>query len=91
MAKPFLETGEHGGFIARLNIDDAAGKQPGLSERRRKEILPGDAPEHLAFGARGNAGGKERRRGAIDRPVAAAGDLVQRAERQPASRQRLVD
>ena len=81
MTKPFLETGEHGGLVAGLDIDDATGQQPGLGERGRKEILPGDAPQHLALGAGGNARGKQRRRRTVDRPIAATGNLMQRPKR----------
>jgi hypothetical protein len=41
--------------------------------------------------ARGDAGGEQGRRCAVDRGIAAASDLVQRAERQPTARQPAVD
>lgn len=88
---PFLEAGEHRGLVAGLDMDDTAGQQPRLGQRWGEEILPGDAPEHLAPGACCNAGGEERRGGPIDRPVAASCHLMQRPERQSASRQHLVD
>ena len=65
--------------------------EPGLRERRREQVLARDAPEHLAAGAGGDPGGKQRRGRAVDRAIAAAGDLMQRAERQSASRQMPVD
>ena len=89
--KPFLETGEHGLLIAGLDIDDAVGQETGLGEGGREEILPRDAPQHLAPCARGDAGGEQRRGRAVDGAIAAAGDLMQRAERQTASRQMPVD
>jgi hypothetical protein len=51
----------------------------------------GDAPEHLAPAARGNRRCKQCCRRAIDCTIATAGDLMQRAERQPSSRQPTVD
>ena len=68
-----------------------SGTQAGLGQGRREQILPGDAPQHLALGPRRDAGGEQRRGRAVDRAVAAAGDLMQRAERQSASRQTPVD
>ena len=87
MPQPFLETGQHRLLVAGLDIDHAVGREAGLGERRREEVLPGDAPQNLARGARGDPGGEQRRGRAIDRAVAAAGHLMQRAERQSASRQ----
>ena len=82
MPQSFLETGQHRLLIGRLDIDHPVGRQPGLSERRREEVLAGDAPQHLAPCPRGNSCGKQRRRRAVDRAIAAAGHLMQGAERQ---------
>ena len=82
MPQPFLETGEQRLLIARLHIDDAVGQETGLGDGGRKEILPGDTPQHSTFCARRNSGGEERGGRAIDRAVAAACDLMQCAERQ---------
>lgn len=91
MAQSFLETGKQGLFVTGLDIDDAIGMKPGLRQRRRKQIVPRDAPQHLAGGSCSDAGGKECCRRAIQRTVSAAGDLMQRPQRQPSSRQNPVD
>ena len=90
MAQPLLETGQNALVVARLDIDHPVGQQPGLGEGRGEQVRPGDAPEHLAAGARGDAGGEQCRRRAIERAIAAAGDLVQRAAREPSARQPAV-
>ena len=82
MTQSFLETGQHGLLIGRLDIDHPVGRQPGLSEGRREEILAGDAPKHLAARPGGNSRGEQRRRRAVDRAIAAASHLMQGAERQ---------
>src|SRR5580704_12803195 len=87
----FLETDEDRRLIARLDIDHAIGHEPGLREGRGEQILPGDTPEHLATRARGNSRREESRGGAVDRAISAAGHLMQRAERQAASREMPVD
>ena len=91
MAQSFLEAGEHRLLVAGLDVDHPGRRQAGLGKRGREQILAGDAPEHLAFGARGDAGGEQRRRRAVDRAVAAARHLVQRAEGKPAAGQHRVD
>ena len=68
-----------------------SGRETDLGQRRREQVLPGDAPQHLALGPRRDAGGEQRGRSAIDGGVAAARDLVQRPKRQPAARKPAVD
>ena len=85
VSKSLLDAGEHRAFVAGLDIDDAVGSKASLGERRREQVRAHDAPQHLAFGAGGYPGGEERRGRAIDRSVTAAGDLVQRSQREPAS------
>ena len=46
MAHSFLETGKHSILAPGFNVDDPVRCQPGLGERRGKQILPDDAPEH---------------------------------------------
>ena len=87
----FLETDEDRLLIARLDIDHAVGHEPGLREGRGEQILPGETPEHPATQPRSDSRRKERRGGAVDRAMAAAGHLMQRAKRQAASRQMPVD
>ena len=68
-----------------------SGGETDLGQCRREQILPGDAPQDLAFGPRRDAGGEQGGRSAVDGGVATAGDLVQRPERQPAARKPAVD
>ena len=91
MTHAFLETGQHGLLVAGVDVDDAIRGETDLGQGRREQILPGDAPQDLALGPRRDAGREQSRRGAVDGGVAAAGDLVQRPERQPATRQSVVD
>ena len=91
MTDPFLETCEHAFLVAGVDVDDAVRGETDLGQSRCKQILPGDAPQDLSFGARRDAGGEESGRRAVDGGIAAAGDLVQRPERQPAARQPAVD
>ena len=82
MPQPFLEAGEHRLLVAAFDIDDPVGVQPGLRQRRREQVRSREAPQHLAARAGGDPGGEKRRGRAVDRAVAAAGDLMQRAKRQ---------
>src|SRR3546814_10576380 len=82
MAQTFLDTGQDGRVVPRLDIDHTVWRKAGLGQRRSKEVGTCEAPQHLALGARGNPGGEERGGRAVDRAVTAARDLVQRAERQ---------
>jgi hypothetical protein len=82
----FLETGQDRLLVIRLDIDDPVGRQAGLRQGGGEEVLAGDTPEDLAAGPRRDSGGEQRRGGAIDRAVAAASDLMQRAQRQTFSR-----
>lgn len=83
MAQPLLHTGQQRFLVAGLHENHAAGNKPCLGERRREQVLARDTPEHLAAGARRNAGGEQGRRSAIDRSIPAARDLMQAAKRQP--------
>ena len=79
----FLKAGEDGLLIAAFEIDDAVGVQPSMRERRRKQVQSRETPQHFAARAGGDPCRKKRSRRAINRAVAAASDLMQRAERQP--------
>ena len=72
-------------FVARLDIDHAIGHEPGLREGWGEQILPCDTPEHLTMQPRRDSRHKERRGRAVDRAMAAAGHLMQRAKCQSAS------
>ena len=58
-----------------------------LGDRWEKQIGARHAPQNLAARSGGDAGNEQRRGGSIDCPSPAAGDLVQRAEGEPSSRQ----
>ncbi len=90
MAQALFETGKHGLFVTSLDIDDAVASQSDMSDRRSKEVLPGDAPQDLAFGSRRDACRKQRRGGSINRSVAAACHLVQTPARQSSARQNAI-
>src|SRR3546814_13046898 len=80
MAQTFLDTGQDGLVVPRLDIDHTVWRKVGLGQRRSKEVGTCEAPQPLALGARGNPGGDERGRRAVDRAVTDTRDLVQRAE-----------
>lgn len=82
MAQTFLHAGEHRLLVAHLGIDHPVGMQPRLRQRRGEEIAPGHAPEHLSRCASGDAGSEQGRGGAMHGAVAAARNLMQRAQRQ---------
>lgn len=90
MAKTFFKTGKHGLFVARLHIDHAVASKPHLSNRRSKQILPGNAPKHLAFGSGGNACCKQGCSRTMDRAIAAAGHFMQAAKCKPSTWQNAV-
>ena len=48
MPQAFFKAGEDGLLVAAFEIDDAVGVQPGLRERRRKQVESRETPEHLA-------------------------------------------
>jgi hypothetical protein len=91
MAQTFLEAGEQRALVTGLDIDHPGRAKPGLGQRWGEEILAGDALEYLTMRPRRNAGGEQSRRRAVDRAVSPTPDLVQRAEREAAARQRSVD
>jgi len=88
---PLLHAGEHRLVIAGIDIDHPPWRQTGLFQPRREKVDLGDAPQHLPRQARDDAGGKAGRRRAVDGAVAAACDLMQATERQPALRQAAVE
>lgn len=58
-----------------------------LGDCREKQVGARHAPQNLATGSGGDAGNEQCRSSAIDGPSPAAGDLVQRPEGEPSSRQ----
>ena len=87
MPQPFLHTGQNSLVVPGFDEYHPAGRQSRLLQPRREEILERHAPEHLAGGAGGDPGRETGRRRAIHRPVAASGDFMEAAERQPATGQ----
>jgi hypothetical protein len=55
---PF-KAGEDGFLVTRLDADHAAGRQTGLRQGRREEVLAGHAPQDLSACPRGDAAGEE--------------------------------
>ena len=91
MPQAFLETGEDRLLVAALGIDDAVGVQAGLGDRRREQVTLVHAPQHGSIKPGHDPGGEQGGGRAVDRPRAAASDLMQGAERQPAARQAAVE
>lgn len=82
MPQAFFKAGEDGLLVAAFKIDDAIGVQPGLRERRRKQVQSRETPEDLAARAGSDPRGKKCSGRAVDRAIAAASDLMQCAKRQ---------
>ncbi len=91
MPDSFFETGEHRLLVAGVHVDDPVRGETDLGQRRREQILPGDAPQDLAFGSSGDAGGEQGRRRAVDGGIATSRHFVQRPERQTATGKAAVD
>lgn len=91
MPQAFLTTGQHRLFIASLEIDDAIRHEPGLREGWSEQVSPCDAPKHPAACPRYDSRCKKRRGRAVNRAIAAARHLMQRAKRQSALREMPVD
>lgn len=91
MAQAFLDAGKHAGVVARLDVDHPVGRQPRLSQRGGEKIGAGEAPQYRPDGACRDPGGEQCRRRAVHRAVAMPGHLMQRRERQPATRQMGVE
>lgn len=91
MPQAFLDRGQERGLLAGLDIDDAIGMQPRLGQSGGEQVAPGQAPQHRALEPRRDPGSEQSCGRPMNRPVATAGHLVQRAERQAAARQTPVD
>lgn len=87
MAQPFFHAGQNGLVVSGLDMDHPVRHEAGLFEAGRKEILPEDAPQHLALRPRGDASDETRGCRTIQCTIAAARNLMQAAKRQPAARQ----
>jgi hypothetical protein len=91
ISQSFLETSQQRLLVSRFDIDHPLRRQPRQSECRREQILTGDAPQHATPRPCCYSCGEERSDSPVYRAVSAAGHFVQRAERQPAFRQTLVN
>lgn len=81
--KPLLHGGQRLFFAVAFAKHDAIRMEACLGDRGEKQIRARHAPENLAARSRRDAGNEQRRRGPINRPSPAAGDLMQRAESEP--------
>jgi hypothetical protein len=86
MPQSLLKAREDRLFVTRIYVDDAIGQETRLGDAGREEVLASDTPQDLTSRAREQCG-----RGTVDRAIAATGDVVQRAKRQSAFRQMLVN
>lgn len=86
MAQPLLETEKQALLVTGFHVKDAPRGKPRLGKRRRKQVGPGQAPEHLPPGPRGNARGKEHGGRTLDSIVAATADFMKAGKRKPAAR-----
>lgn len=91
VAQALFHAGEQCLFVTGLDIDDTARQQTHLGQRRREQVRPCDAPEHLALRAGSDCSGKQGCCRAVDGTVATTGDFMQGCERQPSPRQSAVD
>ena len=91
MAQSFFKAGEDGFLVTCFDLDDAVGRQTGLREGRRKEVLAGHAPQDLSACPRGDAAGEEGGSCTVNRAIPTPGHFMQGAQRQPTSRQMPVD
>ncbi len=85
MAKALLHREQDIGVAARLDMDHAVGVQSREMEGRGEQIVPAQAPEDGAFGAREDAG-EEDGRARIVGELRTSGDFVERAGRDSATR-----
>lgn len=60
MSQALFHAGQHRPVIAGLDVDHSIRPKSRLREPGREEVGPGDAPENLTLGARGDTGGEER-------------------------------
>ncbi len=91
MAQPLLETEEQAFLVAGLYVNDPSRGKARLCKRRREQIGPGQAPEHLPPGSRGDTGGKEHGGRPLDSIVPTPAHFVEARKRKPAAGQPVVD
>jgi hypothetical protein len=91
MPQSFFKTCQHRLLVSRFDINHPVRRESGRSECRREQILAGHAPQHATPGPRCDPCGEECSGRPVDRAVTAAGHFMQRAERQSAFRQTLIN
>ena len=84
MPQSLLETGQQARLVCGLETDQPSGVETRLSKGRGEEVGPGDAPQDRTWQAGGNPRSEKGRCRAVDRPVSAAGHLMQRPQDQSA-------
>lgn len=72
-------------------MNDPAGSQTSLIERRGKNVLPCDDPQHLALGPGGDPCREQGSGRGVQGIIPASGHLVERTEGQAATRQSRID
>jgi hypothetical protein len=91
VAQRLFKACENGFIVSGFDIDDPVRRESSLRQRWSKQILVGNAPQHTTPGPRRDPGGEQCSGSRVDRVISAAGHFVQRAERQAAFRQVLID
>ena len=87
MPQPFLETGQNCLLVPSFHMDHPVGVEPRRRQARREQIRIALAPQDLPRQTRHDAGCKQGCRGAMQRPVAGAANLMQRPQGKAAAGQ----
>ena len=65
MSKTFFDHCQRFVVVAALGIEEPAGRQPRLGERRSEQVAALDYPQHHSVQAGGNSGCEQTRRGIV--------------------------
>ncbi|CAM5279885.1 hypothetical protein ATER59S_00383 [Aquamicrobium terrae] len=91
MPQAFLHAGQNARLVAGLEVDHPVGCKAGLGDGRCEDVRLGNAPQHTAFGAGGDPCCKKSGSRPVNDAMAAAGDFMQRAARQPTAGESRID
>ena len=91
IGKRLLGIGQDIFLLVALDEIDAVGMQSHLSQRRKKQVRPCQAPDNRSRRSSRDAGGEQRGRRAIDRAGPATRDLMKRAVGKTAAGQGGID
>ena len=91
VTQTFLNQREQFGIVARLGIDDARRREPGLEQPRREQVARADDPQYLAAGTGGYSGCEQDRGGIVAPAGAARGDFMERIGPQPPIGEAIVE